>query len=372
MNQSNAVLMLADGTYFEGLSIGAEGSTVGEVVFSTAMTGYQEMLTDPSYRGQILTLTYPLIGNYGTTEGDLESSHPQVSGFIVKELCEQYSNWRAQGDASNYLKDWGVIGIAGIDTRALTRKLRTHGVMMGRITTEETPEEALARLQAAANYASINFVQEVSTPTPYQWNPGFRPEAGQAALTFGEGPRVVVIDYGTKRNILRSLAALGCEVIVLPCTISAQEMLDFRPDGVVLSPGPGDPALLSPQIETVSQLIEKLPVMGVCLGHQLLAHAGGGTTFKLKFGHRGANHPVKDLASGRVHITSQNHGFAVDPESLKGTGLEVSQLNLNDGTVEGMRHKKRPVFSIQYHPEASPGPMDNRHLFAEFVEMVKG
>ncbi len=360
-----------DGTLFEGFSIGLEGEAVGEVVFSTSMTGYQEMMTDPSYRGQILTLTYPLIGNYGVTETDLESAQPQVSGLIVKELCDEPSNWRAQGSAQEFLRDQGIVGITGIDTRALTRRLRAHGVMMGVISTDQSPEEAFAQLQAAPDYATLDFVGEVSAPCPYQWNEVSRPGAGQARFVFGEGPRIAVMDYGTKRNILRSLAALGCEVIVLPHSLTAEEVLSFHPEGVVLSPGPGNPALLGKQIETVRRLVGRVPVMGVCLGNQLLAHALGGTTYKLKFGHRGANHPVKDLTTGRVHITSQNHGFAIDADSLAGTGLEVSQLNLNDSTVEGMRHKSLPIFSIQYHPEASPGPLDNRHLFAEFIEIVQ-
>jgi len=371
MASKKAILLLEDGTLFEGLSIGAEGSAVGEVVFSTSMTGYQEMITDPSYRGQILTLTYPLIGNYGVSDTALESAHPQVSGLIVKEMCESPSNWRSEGKAADFLREWEIVGIAGVDTRALTRRLRAHGVMMGVISTEETAEEAFAHLQASPNYASLDFVQEVSTPGSYQWNEASPLLAAQSQLVFGEAPRIAVIDYGTKRNILRSLVALGCEVVVLPYSLSANEVLAFRPDGVVLSPGPGNPALLGPAIETLRELAGAIPIMGVCLGHQLLAHALGGTTYKLKFGHRGANHPVKDLATGRVHITSQNHGFAVDADSLSRSGLEVSQLNLNDSTVEGLRHKSLPIFSIQYHPEASPGPLDNRHLFADFVEIVK-
>lgn len=372
MSKKQAVLVLKDGTYFEGNSIGAEGSMVGEVVFSTSMTGYQEMLTDPSYRGQILTLTYPLIGNYGVCEGMLESTAPQVSGFVIRELCDVPSNWMLEGKTNDFLKDTNVIGIAGIDTRALTRRLRNQGVMMGMISTEYGTEEAFAQLQAAPNYTSFNFVREVSTTRPYQWDGTGTADISQSRLIFGDEPRIAVIDYGTKRNILRSLAALECEVIVLPWDMSAADVLSFKPDAIVLSPGPGDPKLLGQAVETVKGLAGKLPIMGICLGHQLLAHALGGTTYKLKFGHRGANHPVKDLATGRAHITSQNHGFAVEADSLAGTGLEVSQLNLNDFTVEGLRHTSLPIFSIQYHPEASPGPMDNKHMFSEFVNIVKG
>jgi len=372
MSKQQALLVLEDGTYFEGQSIGVEGTSFGEVVFSTSMTGYQEMLTDPSYRGQILTLTYPLIGNYGVTPGDLESAIPQVRGFVVKELCDHPSNWRSEGLADEFLKEREIIGIADVDTRGLTRKLRSHGVMMGIITTEYDPKEAYERLQYTPNYTTLNLVKEVSTPTPYQWHGDEDAGLDQGMLTFGEGPRIAVIDYGTKRNILRNLSALGCETIVLPYNATAKEVVDFHPDGIVLSPGPGDPALLSESITTVKDLIGTVPIMGICLGNQLLAHAAGGTTFKLKFGHRGANHPVKDLESGKVRITSQNHGFAVDADSIKGTGFEVSQINLNDNTVEGMRHKSLPIMTIQYHPEASPGPLDNKHLFKRFVDIVKG
>ena len=362
-----AVLVLEDGTIFEGQAIGAPGTRIGEVVFSTAMTGYQEMITDPSYRGQILTLTYPLIGNYGATEGDFESREPEVQGFVVRELCDHHSNWRAEESVQDFLAKWGVPGIAGIDTRALTRRLRAQGVMMGAVSSEQKPSALLRQIRKATNYGEIDFVREVSTRSPYQWNPGYRPGCGQAELSFELGPRVVVVDYGLKFNILRNLAQRGCEVIVVPCDASAEQILSFHPVGVVLSPGPGNPELLGYAVATIRDLIGKLPIMGICLGHQLLGIAAGGRNYKLKFGHRGANHPVKELASGKVHITSQNHGFALDGDSVSGSGFEVSQINLNDGTVEGMTHRSEPIFSIQYHPEASPGPQDNRHLFDRFM-----
>ena len=365
-----ALLVLEDGATFVGESVGAPGRALGEVVFSTSMTGYQEMLTDPSYRGQILTLTYPLIGNYGVTPSDSESGSPQAAGFIVRQLCDDPSNWRAPGNLREYLRANGIVAVAGLDTRALTRRLRAEGVMMGALSTEETAEEALSRLRAAPSYASIDFVREVSARSPYQWNDSYETTGGQFRLSFQPAPRVAVVDYGLKRNILRNLSGLAVEPIVVPCDASAAEVLALKPEGVVLSPGPGNPELLGYAIATVRELIGKVPIMGICLGHQLLALAVGGRTFKLRFGHRGANHPVKDLASGRVHITSQNHGFAVDADSLTGTGLEVSQVNLNDGTVEGLRHRSLPIFSVQYHPEASSGPLDSRGLFEEFLALL--
>ena len=366
-----AILLLEDGTCFEGESIGRPGRCIGEVVFSTAMTGYQEMITDPSYRGQILTLTYPLIGNYGTASGDFESDHAQVQGLVVKELCDAPSNWRSDAGAWDFLRKQGVIGIAGVDTRALTRRLRVRGVMMGAISTEDKPEQLAEHIRRAQKYGEIDFVAEVSTQRPYQFTADYEKGSVQTELGFGDGPCVVVVDYGVKRNILRSLLRLGCEVMVVPAKSTAEQVLALKPDGVLFSPGPGDPALLGYAIEMMRDLLGKRPVMGVCLGHQLLAWAVGGKTFKLKFGHRGANHPVKDEASGRVFITSQNHGYAVDPDSLKGTGAEVTQINLNDGTVEGLRHEKLGAWSIQYHPEASPGPLDNGYLFDRFVEQLR-
>jgi len=363
-----ACLVLSDGTVFPGQSIGTPGTAVGEVVFSTAMTGYQEMLTDPSYRGQILTLTYPLIGNYGTTAEDAQSDRVQVAGLIIRELSPEPSSWRADEGLREYLQREGVVALAGIDTRALTRRLRTAGVMMGVLTTELSPKRALSRLKAAKNYGDLDFVAEVTAKGSYQWREGAH---GQSELRFGEGPAVCVVDYGVKRNILRYLAAEGCEVFVFPAQASAAGVMRPKPDVVVLSPGPGNPARLDYAIATVRDLLEtSVPLVGICLGHQLLAHAAGGGTVKLKFGHRGANHPVQDLATGAVRITSQNHGYAVDAATLAGSGFEVTQRNLNDGTVEGLRHTSKPVWSVQYHPEASPGPTDSRGLFHTIAEMA--
>ncbi len=368
-NRLKAILVLADGTTFEGTALGAVGRAVGEVVFNTSMTGYQEILTDPSYRGQIVALTYPLIGNYGTNDEDLESREPQVRGFIVKEACDLPSNFRSAQTTEGFLKQHDVVGIQEIDVRALTRKLRHHGVLMGTITSDESRAEALARVQCAESYELHDFVREVSTPQPYLWNDDRAFFTGQPPLNLGDGPRVVVMDYGLKFNILRSLRARGCEVIALPCASTAEDVLALKPDGILLSPGPGDPALLGYAVDEVRKLIGKVPMMAICLGNQLLAYAVGGKCYKLKFGHRGANHPVKDLHTGRVYITSQNHGYAVDPDSLP-SNVEVSLLNLNDGTVEGLLHKDEPVFSAQYHPEASPGPRDNAYLFDRFVAMT--
>lgn len=352
--------MLEDGTTFEGRSVGVPGTSIGEVVFATGMTGYQEMLTDPSFAGQILTLTYPLVGNYGTNLEDIESDRIQVEGFVVRELCRMPSNWRMSISLSDYLKQNRIVAMEGVDTRALTRHLRVRGVMMGAISTELTTSELLAELEKVPDYGEINFVERVSTKVAYEWNSN-----GENC----DGPHVVVVDLGLKRNIARCLAAEGCRVTVVPCSCSAKDILSYKPDGVVFSPGPGDPKLLGSKISTLSQLIGKVPIMGICLGHQMLGLAFGGDTFKLKFGHRGANHPVKNLRTGKVSITAQNHGYAVDPTGLS-SYVEVDRINLNDGTVEGLRHKELPIFSVQYHPEASAGPLDERSLFAEFVQML--
>jgi carbamoyl-phosphate synthase small subunit len=374
-------LVLEDGACFEGRSIGAPGTAVGEVVFSTSMTGYQEMLTDPSYAGQLLTLTYPLIGNYGVTEQDLESRGVQAAGFLVKQLAEAPSNWRSQGDLRGFLQQAGTVALEGIDTRALTRHLRVRGVMMGCLTTELSREEALARLAAAPDYSTIDFVRRVTTEKPYVWAAGGRWAFGGGRSDADTGTqhptptaqrplRVALVDCGVKFNIMRELAALGCETTVVPCTTSAEEILDLEPDGIAFSPGPGDPKHLGYVVETARRLVGKRPIFGICLGNQIVGAAFGASTFKLPFGHRGGNHPVKELRTGRVTITSQNHGFAVDPAGLEGSGLEVTHVNLNDGTVEGLQHRELPIFTIQYHPEANPGPRDSEYLFGRFVEAM--
>ncbi len=355
-----AFLVLEDGSVYEGYSFGAEVSAYGEVVFNTSMTGYQEMLTDPSYAGQIVVPTYPIIGNYGINSQDFESNRIQVAGFVVREECHLPSHWQSISTLHDYLLSSGISGVAGVDTRAITRRLRSLGVMMGMLTLDST-EEALEQLKRLPRYDDIDFVKQVTTDTVYRWD----------ALP-GENPlfHIVVIDCGLKFSILRNLSKLGCASTVVPSTTSAEDILALKPDGILLSPGPGDPAL--PYLEeTVRNLIGRKPIMGICLGHQLLGRVFGGKTFKLKFGHRGANHPVRELATGRVHITAQNHGFAVDADSVKG-GLEVSHVSLNDGTVEGLRNRELHIFYIQYHSEASPGPQDTVNSFERFIEMVRG
>lgn len=380
-----ALLILSDGTTFEGKCIGTPGTTTGEVVFNTSMTGYQEILTDPSYAGQLVALTYPLIGNYGLNTDDAESINPQVAGFIVREMCTLPSNYRSEGGGDEYLKQHNLTGIEGIDVRALTKILRDSGVMLGMITTEHTKEEGLEVLHNLPDYDSGLYARTVSTKTAYQWQNGETIAGGGGGPAPNNEPhsqwempldaegRVVVLDYGTKFNILRSLRERGLEVVVLPCSATKDEILSWKPDGIMFSNGPGDPAVLLDEVETIRSLQEEqpeMPMFGICLGHQLLGRALGGETFKLKFGHRGANHPVKDLITGKVHITSQNHGYAVKAESLP-DDVEVTHLNLNDNTVEGLRHRTKPIFSVQYHPEASPGPKDNAHLFDKFATAVK-
>jgi len=358
-----ALLVLEDGSVYEGHSFGADIEAYGEVVFNTSMTGYQEVLTDPSYAGQIVVLTYPLIGNYGINAGDFESKRIQVRGFVVREDCDKPSHWQSTGTVGGFLAGAGIPGIGGVDTRAITRRLRSAGVMMGIITTEMSSDEALRRLKGMPCYGDVDFVKGITTEASYDWEPSSEKNGG--------GRRhVVVVDCGLKYNILRILRSMGCDVTAVPCTTAAKEILDLNPDGILLSPGPGDPARLDYMLETVRGLIGQRPIMGICLGLQLLGRAFGADTFKLKFGHRGANHPVRELETGRVYITAQNHGYAVDPDTVK-NGLEVSHINLNDGTVEGLRHRELPVFAIQYHSEASPGPRDNVYLFQKFVEMVE-
>ena len=358
-----AFLVLEDEAVYRGYAFGAQTSAHGEVVFNTSMTGYQEMLTDPSYAGQIVVPTYPLIGNYGINESDFESSKVQVSGFVVRDHCLAPSHAASTMNLDQFLASQGVPGISGVDTRAITRHLRTRGVMMGMIAVDESPESALVRLRDLPGYGEVDFVAQVSTDQPYRWD---RPPLPDAAPEY----RIMVSDYGLKYNILRILRSRGCEVTAFQATASAREILSREPHGVVLSPGPGDPELLDYAVETARGLIGSVPVMGICLGNQVLGRAFGGRTFKLKFGHRGANHPVRDLSTGLVHITAQNHGYAVDGDSLP-SEVEVSHVNLNDGTVEGLRHKSLPVMSIQYHSEASPGPRDNEYLFDRFLDTVR-
>ncbi|MBP38738.1 MAG: glutamine-hydrolyzing carbamoyl-phosphate synthase small subunit [Dehalococcoidia bacterium] len=390
--RGNVYLVLEDGSVFPGQRFGAEGEITGEVVFNTSMTGYQEMLTDPSYGGQILVLTYPMIGNYGTSEADVESTRIQVNGFVVREDCDEPSHPLSEGTVHDYLLANGIPGISGVDTRAITRKLRSAGVMMGIITPKEDVEAALATLAKAPRYGEFDVVGDVSTDDIYAWNGdagersraffdlrdrarqggmGIDVERGIGSRDFGDNyMKVVVNDYGVKLNILRSLRARGCEVIVVPDDTVAEDILDHNPDGVMLSPGPGDPELLDRSVATAKGLAGKVPIMGICLGHQVVARAFGASTFKLHFGHRGGNQPVKDLESGRVYVTAQNHGYAVDPAGLP-DGLEVSHINLNDHTVEGLRHRDMPIMTIQYHSEASPGPHDSEYLFDRFVGLIQ-
>jgi carbamoyl-phosphate synthase small subunit len=368
MTRTPARLVLADGRVFEGVGIGAVRRATGEVVFNTSMTGYQEALTDPSYRGQILTMTYPLQGNYGVNRYTDESREVQVRGFAVSELTDLPSHWRCDGTLDDYLRSRDVAGIAEVDTRALTRHLRTRGVVMGTITQDETPEQALERLHGEPEYALLDYVAEVSTSTAYGFEddrPFHLPPAADGPL-----PHVVVVDLGVKRNIMRLLRDRGCEVTAVPHRTSAEDILALNPEGVVLSPGPGDPMLLDDAVAAARGLIGKTPIMGICLGHQVIGRVFGARTYKLKFGHRGANHPVRDERTGKVYITAQNHGFAVDGDGLDPV-VEVSQLHLNDGTVEGLQHREEPVFTIQYHSEASPGPNDTEFLFDRFMATVR-
>ena len=368
-----AILVLTDGTVYEGESIGQPGRTLGEVVFDTAMVGYQQCFTDPSFRGQILTLTYPLIGNYGTNDEDYESPRCQIAGLVVKEICEKPSNFRSTETLGDFLKRHGVVGIAGVDTRALTRKLRTVGVMMGAISTDETPEQALQRIKDSPGYGDLDFVEMVSTPQPYEWRPKGAPDATSPAGTRdAEGRlKIVVMDYGIRAAILRNLWEQGCRTIVMPCKTTAEEVLAEKPDGVLLSPGPGDPRRLDYAVKTIRRLLGEVPILGICLGNQLLGYSLGGVLYKLKFGHRGGNHPVRDEITGRIKITSQNHGYALEVESMKNTEATISQVNLNDHTPEGLECPKLRAFSIQYHAEASPGPMDSRGIFKQFVQRIR-
>ena len=363
-----AHLVLEDGTVFTGESFGSHRQGWGEVVFNTTMTGYQEVLTDPSYAGQLITLTYPIVGNYGINRSDFESRRIQAAGLIVRQHCDLPSHSSSDMNLHAFLEEYDTPGISGIDTRALTRRIRTRGVMMGLVTIED-PETARQQLAALPNYDHLDWVSTVTTANGYFWN-GLDESAGYPSKPAPAGVRrILVTDAGLKYNILRLLQIRGCEVIAVPATTPAADILAMHPAGVLLSPGPGDPELLGGIVDNVQQLLGKVPMMGICLGHQLAARALGANTYKLKFGHRGGNHPVKDLNTGQVHITAQNHGYSVDAENLP-AGLEVSHLNLNDNTVEGLVHRDLPLFTIQYHSEASPGPQDNEYLFDRFLRMI--
>jgi carbamoyl-phosphate synthase small subunit len=392
----SAILALADGTVYEGRAFGAEGECVGEVVFNTSMTGYQEILTDPSYKGQIVCMTYPLIGNYGINPEDIESHRPFVEGFIVKEGSPYPSNYRKSQTLEAYLQEWGIVGIQGIDTRALTKHIRDRGAMEGVISTvDSSPQSLVEKARSSPGLIGRDLVKEVTCSEPFQWwqggwqwrqgytddrspmtddREGHRLQLdlfGQPSPAVDHRHQVVAIDCGIKYNILRQLVSTGCDVVVVPATTAAREILALKPDGIFISNGPGDPEGVMHLVETTRQLIGKRPIFGICLGHQILGLALGGRTYKLKFGHHGANHPVKELETGKVEITTQNHGFAVDVDSFPGREVELTHVNLNDGTVEGMRHTRLPVFSVQYHPEASPGPHDSRYLFDRFIALME-
>jgi len=383
----NAILALEDGSVFRGRGFGARASACGEVCFNTSMTGYQEILTDPSYKGQIVTMTYPLIGNYGVNEQDVESWRPHVAGFVIRELSPVVSNWRADCTLADYLEKNAIPGVQDVDTRALTKKLRVRGAMKGFISTEKVSDaEAVERARNWQGLVGVDYVKEVTHREPFLWDAKDQQSAdfqliqgpGQANARQVRAPLpvadipIVAFDFGMKYNILRRLRQQGFKVQVVPATATAEDALKYKPAGIFLSNGPGDPAALGYAVKTVSDLVKKdIPIFGICLGHQILGQAFGGKTFKLKFGHRGGNQPVKDLESGRVEITSQNHGFAVDAESLP-SDVSVNRINLNDQTVEGMRHKKKPIYCVQYHPEASPGPHDSSPLFAEFRKLIEG
>lgn len=363
----NARLLLSDGTFFEGISLGASGTTMGEAVFNTAMTGYQEILTDPSYHFQLVVMTNPQIGNYGVNPKDFESRRIYAAGFIIREYSPVVSHWQATKSLDEYLKNYGVVGISDVDTRALTRHIRDHGAQMGMITTSGEPLPVLLQqLRESRKLVGEDIVKEITTDAPYRW------PFNEADNPVSDTPyRVAVYDFGVKFSILRSLQAIGCELRIFPAHASADDVLAWNPDGIFLSNGPGDPEPVSYAVANVQYLLGKKPIFGICLGHQVLGLALGGKTTKLKFGHHGANHPVKHLPTGKVEITSQNHGFIVDMDSLPQNDVEITHINLNDGTLEGFQHRSIPAFSVQYHPESAPGPHDSRYLFEQFLKEMK-
>ena len=372
-----ATLALEDGRVFAGESCGAKGECYGEVVFNTSITGYQEIFTDPSYAGQIIVLTNPQIGNYGTNPEDNESTRPYIEGLVVREFSAVASNWRSREHGEQFLERYQIPAIGGLDTRAVVRHLRTHGVMRGVISSlESTPEKLVAKARSIPSMAGRDLAEGVSTKQRYVWDAPVITlpvqHAGNEPAQPEQRYHVVAYDYGIKQNILRRLVSNGCKVTVVPALTSAEEVLSLKPDGVFLSNGPGDPAPLQVEAGNIRKLFGKTPIFGICLGHQVLGLAFGGKTYKLKFGHRGGNHPVMNLATRKVEITAQNHGFAVDPDSLNPNDIELTHWNLNDQTLEGFRHRSLPVFCVQYHPEASPGPHDSHYLFGEFTKLMEG